>query len=225
MTAPDGVGALAAEQARALSGPSRRAIVAYLADAAGPVDVAELTAHLGLNHNAVRKHLAQLVDARLVVEARQAPTGPGRPRLLYRLDPAGPPGAEASYERLAVMLATALATGEDIAEVGRRAASASLAAVSGAGAVGRAAPLDALAARFEADGFEPTVQRRGRRTEIVLGCCPFAAAAEANPEAVCRLHLGLSQGAAEAIGGLEVDGLAPKDPRRAGCRLAVRETV
>ena len=60
------------EQARALGDPTRHAIFRYLADAGTPVDVAELTEHFGLNHNAIRQHLAKLVHAGLVTEGRAA---------------------------------------------------------------------------------------------------------------------------------------------------------
>jgi predicted ArsR family transcriptional regulator len=210
---------LTAAQARALAAPTRRAILAHLAEEDRAVSVAELNERLGLNHNAVRKHLAQLGDAGLVVEARETRTTPGRPRLLYRLAPGSPGGIDQPYRRLAVLLATVLASGEDPADVGRRAASA------GSALPADLAPVDALTARFAAEGFEPSVRRRGGRTEIVLDQCPFADAATANASAVCRLHLGLAEGAADAIGGLRVDGLTPKDPRRGGCRLAVTETA
>jgi predicted ArsR family transcriptional regulator len=81
--------------------------------------------------------------------------------------------------------------------------------------------VDGLAARLAADGFAPTVRQRGSRTEIVLGVCPFVDAAEANPELVCGLHLGLAE-AAGVTAGVQIDGLSPRPPRRAGCRLAVR---
>src|SRR3546814_1263462 len=68
------------QQARALGDRTRHAIFRYITDADAPVGVAELTDHLGLNHNAIRQHLAKLVDAQLVVGAT-APTGVrGRPR-------------------------------------------------------------------------------------------------------------------------------------------------
>jgi DNA-binding transcriptional ArsR family regulator len=50
-------------QARALGDPTRYEVFRYIADASRPVDVAELTAHFGFNHNAIRQHLAKLVDA------------------------------------------------------------------------------------------------------------------------------------------------------------------
>ena len=204
-------------QARALASPTRRAILAHLADVDRPVAVGELSDEFGMHHNGVRKHLDQLVAAGLVVEEREARATPGRPRQLYRLAPDSPAGNEQQYRRLAVLLATALATGEDPAVVGRRAATPTPAAV--------VRPVDALAARFAADVFAPVIRRRrGRRVDIVLHHCPFADAALANPAAVCRLHLGMAEGAAASIGGLQVDGLTPKDPRRAGCQVTLTET-
>ena len=76
------------QQARALGDPTRHEVFRYLVDAARPVDVPELTEHFGLNHNAIRQHLAKLVDADLVVEETAPSTGRGRPRLRYtRLTP------------------------------------------------------------------------------------------------------------------------------------------
>ena len=207
-------------QARALAAPTRREIVAYLARAARPVTVDELSTHLGLNHTGVRKHLARLVAAGLLEESLEARTSPGRPKLLYRPSHRALASSGASYERLAALLAEALLSGADLVEVGRRAGRAAGAPVlAPAGA-----PLDGLTSRLAAEGFDPVIRRRGTWTGIVLGHCPYEAAVRANPKAVCRLHLGLAQGMAEAIGGLRVDGLAPRDPGRAGCRLSVVET-
>jgi hypothetical protein len=69
------------------------------------------------------------------------------------------------------------------------------------------------------------MHQRGRGTESVLVRCPFVAAMQANPDGVCRLHLSLAEGAADAIGGQRVERLAAKEPRRAGCRLTVAETT
>lgn len=54
--------------------------------------------------------------------------------------------------------------------------------------------------------------------ELVLGRCAFAEVAGSDPGTVCQLYLGLGEG----LGGLEVERLVAKDPRRAGCRLAAR---
>lgn len=167
-----------------------------------------------MNHTAVRKHLAQLVAAGLVEESRETRTTRGRPQLLYRLAADTPAGAERSYRRVATMLATVLATAEDPVTVGRRAA-AGTASASG---------LDGLTSRLAIEGFAPTVRRRAGRTEVVLQTCPFVDAAEANPAVVCALHLGLAESTGEAAG-VEVTGLAPRRPRKAGCRLMVRDAA
>lgn len=75
-------------QARALGDPTRYRIFRFVADAADPVSVAEITAHVDLHHNGVRQHLAKLCDAELLLE-ETVRAGPGRPSLHYRLGPAG----------------------------------------------------------------------------------------------------------------------------------------
>lgn len=206
------------EQARALGDPTRHAIFRYVAGAPGPVTVAELTDHVGLHHTAVRQHLARLAAAGLVTEEVERRTTRGRPRLRYVVDPtaAGRWDGHGPYERLAVLLAEALRSGETPVEVGRRAATAPPGSPPGGGGV------DAVTAEMARQGFQPSLRRRRGGLELVLDHCPFRAAAMANPEAVCALHLGLAQGAAEQAGGVEVEGLVPRDPRRAGCRLLLR---
>jgi predicted ArsR family transcriptional regulator len=203
-------------QARALGDPTRHKVFRYIAEADRPVDVAELTEHLGLHHNAIRQHLAKLVDAGLVVEATAPPTGRGRPRLCYTVDPSAESrwGVTGPYERLTLLLTQVIRSGDSPVEVGRRAGRR---ATRGTGS-----GVDAVAGLVEAmgrHGFEPTVKRRGGEVDIVLGACPFETAALADPETVCGLHLGLAFGAAEALGGIVVDELIQRDPRRAKCRL------
>ena len=203
------------QEARALGDPTRHAIFQYLADAAEPVDVAELTEHFELNHNAIRQHLAKLLDAQLVVESAVQGGGPGRPRLVYEIDPRAESrwGVVGPYERLSLLLAEIIRTGDRPIEVGRRVAKELR--TSGPAPEDVLAELADTMARF---GFEPDIRRRGNRVEIVLGTCPFASTAVADPGTVCSLHLGLAEGLAEGTG-LVVDELVAKDPRRAHCRL------
>ena len=58
----------------------------------------------------------------------------------------------------------------------------------------------------------------------MLGRCPFADVAATEPDTVCQLHLGLAEGLAEGLGGLEVERLMVKDAHRAGCRLIMRRS-
>lgn len=204
------------EQARALGDPTRHEIFRAVADAGQPVTVAELTERFGLNHNAIRQHLAKLVGAELVVEAKAAPTGRGRPRLVYEVAPGADSrwGVQGPYERLSLWLAEVVRTGETPVEVGER--------------VGRRRRLggrpdgDAVAVLVDEmarDGFEPTLRRRGDELTITLTTCPFASTALADPDTVCALHLGIARGVAADLDGLVVDELVPHDPRRANCRL------
>ena len=207
-------------QARALGDPTRHGVFRYLADAGIAVDVAELTAHFGLNHNAIRQHLAKLVDAGLVVESAAAPTGRGRPRLLYAVAPAAESrwGVTGPYERLAMLLTEVVRSGDTPVEVGRR---AGLRQRLGHRAASND-PALAFSEVMSRQGFDPTVAQRGDSVEVTLHTCPFASAVLTDPDTVCELHLGLAQGVAEAVGGLVVDELIPKDPRRAQCKLRCR---
>jgi predicted ArsR family transcriptional regulator len=204
-------------QARALGDPTRHAIFRRLAEAPGPLTVADLTDHVGLHHTAVRQHLAKLLAAGLVVEEAEHRTTRGRPRLRYTVAPAAAGRWDVSgpYERVAVLLAEALRTGDAPADVGRR-------AVQRRRLVKAGDPVSTMIAEMARQGFEPSLRTRQGETELVLGCCPYQAAARANPEAVCALHLGMAEGVAEQVGGIEVTGLVPRDPRRAGCRLLLR---
>lgn len=203
-------------QARALGDPTRHELFRYLAVADRPVGVAELTDHAGLNHNAVRQHLAKLVAAGLVVERVGEPTGRGRPRLEYTVEPSTDCrwGVVGPYERLSLLLAEIIRTGDDPIEVGRRAARREH--------LGTSTSDDAVATlvdRMARHGFDPAVTRDGDRIEVVLQRCPFESAALTDPDTICNLHLGLARGVADQSVGLFVDGLIPRDPRRAGCRL------
>ncbi|HEX6423740.1 MAG TPA: helix-turn-helix domain-containing protein [Acidimicrobiales bacterium] len=205
------------QQARALGDPTRHAVFRYLADAGRPVDVAELTAHFGLNHNAIRQHLAKLVAAGLAVEATARPSGPGRPRLVYALEPAaeGRWGTVGPYERLSRLLVEVIRTGQGPDEVGRRAAREVGAATPSGD------PVADIATAMARQGFDPEVRRTAGGTEIVLRRCPFESAARADRATVCALHLGLAEGVAAGTG-VVVDELVAHDPRRAGCRLRLR---
>jgi len=202
------------EQARALGDPTRHAIFRLVVESPTPASVGELTNRLGLNHNAVRQHLAKLVGAGLVLEERAAPTGPGRPRLVYSVDPAAESrwGVTGPYERLSSMLTEIIRTGESPVEIGRRVGRDEAAGLGDD-------PSAALERVMAHSGFEPTVNRQGDDVELLLHSCPFVNAAVADPDIICELHRGIAIGVAEAVGGIGIDDLIRTDPRRAPCRL------
>lgn len=203
-------------QARALGEATRFRIFRYVIEAGEPVGVAAITAHVGINHNSVRQHLAKLCAAGLLVEDIARSGGPGRPALSYRPAPltAALSGAPSPYEGLAILLVEIL-NGGDPEEVGRAAGQR---AVAGAGAGADA--LDVIESAMARQGFHPVRHESGTAVELVAARCPFEAAAVLNADVVCRLHRGLTRGMVEALGRdiLHV-GLVASDPRTAGCRL------
>jgi len=208
-------------QAKALGDRTRHAIYRAVVDAGEPVDIAGLTTRFGLNHNAVRQHLNKLCAAGLVLEEVGPSTGPGRPRLQYRpaLTTNADWGIPTPYEELSVLLVEALASGRSPREVGVE-AGRRLAAELPATA-DTVEQLEIAAARR---GFEPRRVERRSSVDLVLCRCPYESSAMVAPDIVCQLHLGLAEGIAEARGdGIEVAGLTARDPRRAGCRLSLRQ--
>ena len=205
-------------EARALGDPTRHRVFRYIVDSERPVTVAELTAYVQLNHNAVRQHLAVLKDAGLILEEIESRNRPGRPRLLYRLHPeaAGKWGTPGAYGWLAGLLAEALQHGWSPREVGRQEG------LRRSQEYLDSDPIDAMEQELVGSGFRPSRSDRGRQMGFILGRCPFTDVAATYPEMVCQLHLGLAEGLAEGLGDLVVDRLTAKDPHQAGCRLVIR---
>jgi len=209
-------------QARALGDPTRHRLFRYIADAQAPVTVAELTGYAGLNHNAIRQHLAVLKEAGLVTEEAERRDRPGRPRLLYQLDPeaAGEWGTPGAYAWLAGVLATAVRRGQDPRQAGRQEGHRRAAEMTDPGD-----PADLLEQEVSRRGFRPARTELGPRIEFTLARCPFAEVASADPDIICQLHLGLAEGLTEGLGGLITERLTVKPARRAGCRLTVRRAA
>lgn len=208
------------EQARALGDPTRHQIFQHIAESDTPVDVAELTSLLKLNHNAIRQHLAKLEDAGLVSRETRSAGTPGRPRLVFRVDPAadGRWTARNPYATLSILLLDIASSGASPEDVGYRAGREL--------EIDRPATADdrvvAMAEAIARGGFEPRVRRRENTVEYVLANCPFAEAAAEDPDTVCGLHLGLARGLASRLEGMVVDELIRRNPHRAGCRLRCR---
>jgi predicted ArsR family transcriptional regulator len=203
-------------EARALGDPTRYRLFRYIVDADRPVGVAELTEYVGLNHNAVRQHLAVLKEADLVVEEVENRDVAGRPRLLYHLHPeaAGKWATSGPYAWLAGLLSRALKNHLSPRKVGRQAG-----LERGRRHSEQGDSVEALEHELIENGFRPTRSERGRQVAFVLGRCPFEEVAADDPDTVCQLHLGLAEGLAESLGGVTVDRLTAREPHRAGCRL------
>jgi predicted ArsR family transcriptional regulator len=209
-------------EAKALASPTRYRIFRYIAESARPVTVGELTSYLGFNHNAIRQHLAVLVDAGLITGTVEPARGRGRPRLLYRLDPetAGFWETAGPYQYLASLLASAAQDGLNPREAGQAAGRKAARLVD---VDGNLDPAGGIESQLQQRGFRPERIEKGSRVDFVLGHCPFAAVAADHPGSVCQLHLGLLEGLAENVTGLEVVRLVNKNPHRAGCRVVLRQ--
>lgn len=205
-------------QARALGDPTRHEVFRYVADATDPVGVAELTDHFGLNHNAIRQHLAKLVEAKLLIERTAPHTGRGRPRLIYSVDPSADSrwGVMGPYERLSVWLAEVIRSGDSPREVGRRIGRQA----RGTAVEGEA--VEALTEEMSRQGFDPAVSEDGSSVEISLHSCPFETAAVADAGTVCELHAGMVEAVVAGMDGVQMDGFVTVDPRHSACRLRLK---
>jgi predicted ArsR family transcriptional regulator len=183
---------------------TRSRVEAALREAPDGLDVPELAVRLGLHPNTVRWHLGALGDAGAVSSAPHPRASRGRPRIVYRLEPAREAGTREEYRLLASVLSSAVA-GPEAAELAGHAWGRYL--------VPRRLPLvradDAEARRtvcglLAEQGFAP----ESTEGEIRMRRCPFHDLAETQPEIICAVHKGLIEGAFEELGSdLRIEGL------------------
>lgn len=202
---------------RALSQGTRVRLLRALTAADTPLGARELAEQVDLHLTTVRAHLEVLREAGLVESERETRRAPGRPRVLYRATAEGAPREgegwlgegterppeEESYRLLAEMLASHLAhTAGDPPAQG-----AAAGRVWGAHLTDRRRPFAdvgpdearrRVAGLFDRLGFEPELDEDG--TRLLLWRCPFLEVAQRHPDVVCSVHLGLLQGALEALG-------------------------
>lgn len=206
---------------------TRAAILDYLRSAREPVGVARICDAFGLNHTGVRRHLANLRDAGLVTQHVAAPSGRGRPTLEFEATPpADEPELEDSQRDLIRLLLEMVTTGEDARVVGRRAGERLVAGLDLGQRARPPGPGDTLRAVQDAArrmGFEPTLQVGPDGTEeVLLRHCPFSDGATLEPQVVCELHLGMTEGVARAMGSAARLSFVFADPHAAGCRVVAR---
>ncbi len=194
---------------RALADDHRALIVDELRSARDGLDVRELAHRLGLHANTVRWHLGVLDNAGLLDAAPDANGRPGRPRMLYRLRRgAAAPSGRDEHRLLATILTGAVAALPDgevrAREAGRAWGRFLVRRPSPLERVGEDEAVAEVARLLDDEGFE--AEPHG--TQIHMHRCPFHDLAEANPDIVCGVHLGLMAGALEELGAdLEVEGL------------------
>ncbi|HET7177989.1 MAG TPA: helix-turn-helix domain-containing protein [Solirubrobacterales bacterium] len=211
-----------------LAQPTRARIFALLVEHRASVGTEALAEQLDLHPNGVRRHLERLQRAGLV-ERRRSRGERGRPGDRWSVAAGAHPGGErpSGYADLARWLARALPaaprrlrevekTGR---EIGRELAPA-----------GAGDPVECFREAIAALGFQPMVEE-GKRVEgeesgggfaCRLDNCPYRDSVRENPDVVCTLHRGITEGLlAELDPGARLVRFEPRDPDRAGCLVGV----
>lgn len=191
-----------AQAPAALASPQRRRLLELLRAGEAPRDAQDLAAATGLHVTTVRFHLDVLSGAGLVASRRQPRATAGRPRTVYTAVSRADPG---SYPALTRLLAAHLAdTPETRAARAERAGTAWAAELTAEAdprsGVDAEQAARAVTGMFAELGFEPELAGDETDRQIRLRACPFRAAARANPEVVCSVHLGLLRGTLTRLG-------------------------
>src|SRR5262249_55263336 len=165
-----------------------------------PLGASEIAGQVGIHPNTARFHLAALLAEGVTERTVAEPSGPGRPRVVYRARPGMALGGERRYRILAEILLgcfTGTASGHAAADAGHAWGEhvigrvAPFQQVRRAGALpGVPLPLDELAS-----APETTAAGDGLPAQVRLRHCPFLELAEHHRDIICPLHLGLIQGA------------------------------
>jgi predicted ArsR family transcriptional regulator len=201
MSGPDDDGP-PVEAPAAFASPQRRRLLELLRAGEAPRDAQELAAATGLHVTTVRFHLDVLRRAGLVGSRSQPRATAGRPRTVYTADSHRELGG---YPALTRLLAAHLADTPETRAVRAEQAGVTWAAELTAEADPPAGVDAEEAARtvtgmFAQLGFDPELAGEETDRQIRLRACPFRAAARANPEVVCSVHLGLLRGTLTRLG-------------------------
>jgi predicted ArsR family transcriptional regulator len=212
---------LPAGSGHALAQPTRARIFALLVEARTAVGTGEVAKGLGKHPNGVRRHL-EILHVEGLVQRLRTKGARGRPGDLWAVaSDARPDGADPSdYANLARWLARATPSGptrlrvlEDTGrEIGRELAPEET-----------DDPIESFRTVFAALGFQPTIETSGDGGFTCrLENCPYRASARDNPDVICTLHRGLSEGLLSKLDPeAKLVRFEPRAPDRAGCVVGV----
>jgi predicted ArsR family transcriptional regulator len=181
--------------------PRHAQVLGALRSSGTPLGVADVARRLGIHVNTARFHLDALVAGGTVSRTMEPPSGPGRPRAVYSLRPGMDRGGVRSYRLLAQILVSHLsAAGSAAAETATQAGRAWGGFLAGGPPpfqhLSDEAAIARLTGLLDELGFAPEQEPgSGVPAVIRLRHCPFLELAEGYDQLVCRVHLGLMQGA------------------------------
>lgn len=181
--------------------PRRQQVAELLRESGKPVSVTEVAERLGIHANTARFHLDALVAEGTADRQTDEPSGPGRPRTVYRAHPGMDRSGVRSYRLLAQILLSHLAdSGPEAAEAARRAGHTWGRYLAEPPPPGLRLTAEEATARLTALlddlGFAPERAPDPTAPETIrLRHCPFLELAEQYGSIVCPVHLGLMQGA------------------------------
>ncbi len=205
-----------------LAAPQRARLFAALTELRRPASTQELADRVGRHANTTRVQLERLASAGLV-QRRDEPQARGRPRHTWAVVASARPAGRApqAMTQLSTWLAWAIGRGialTDVESAGRE-IGRGLAPEGDAQRPLAPALHDALAAL----GFAPRdASGSPGQACFVLGNCPYREAVVLNPEVVCSLHRGITEGMLERLDrAARLTRFVPKDPFDAGCLVDV----
>lgn len=201
--APDGPRGIGEGGNTPLAG--RRQLLAELIDASDTaVTIAEIADRLEIHPNTVRFHLDALVADGQIERVLGSPTGRGRPAQMFRTRQGMPPNGPRNYRLLAEIGLSTIAGEPDPAAKAVQAGQA-----WGGFLIERLAPgitltedeaVHRLLDLLTGVGFAPEQEPSFSGSQIGLRNCPFLELVETQPQQIiCKLHLGLMQGAMAAL--------------------------
>jgi predicted ArsR family transcriptional regulator len=187
---------------KTLGDNTRYAIYLELARSPRPLSTSDVADSLALHPNTVRPHLERMREVGLLDVRIDVPSGVGRPQHRYSIAADAPsmglePPTFPLLASMLVSLAQRTGAGPDDAEaVGHQQG-----LIDAETAPPSASCLEALVARLDALGFDPTIggSEDGDEAVIAFANCPFRELAEKYPRLVCSLHRGLVQGFVETM--------------------------
>jgi DeoR family transcriptional regulator, suf operon transcriptional repressor len=161
---------------------SQQRVLAELSEPRRANDVAR---RLGVDTSAVRRHLDNLVSQGLV-ESHDVREGPGRPKRFYKVTQAGRELGPRNYPLLLAMLMKKVSEGEGRKKLLKYLESIAADLAAETKSKDAQMRLDLLLAKYNQLGFQAEIRKEDGELVLIQRNCPFLAAANQDPQAICQ---------------------------------------